>query len=576
MGYTNEKNILILIALLKERGIRKVIASPGTTNVTLIASMQQDPFFEIYSSVDERSAAYIACGLAVESGEPVVISCTGATASRNYFSGLTEAYYRKIPVIAVTSSRFYGYIGHNMDQVIDRSTISNDISVCSVNVPVPHNVEEIWNCEIKINKAFNELVHNGGGPVHINLETEYSTDFSVKSLPCVRNIKKYLHFDKFPSIEKEKVAVFVGSHSVFSDELTREIDFFCEKYNAVVLCDSTSNYFGKYKVYFNIILQQEGYLAPCRSIDLMIHIGNTSSSGVYTAKEVWRVNPDGQIRDTFHKCNVVFDMEEIEFFQKANIVKKNKNISFYEEWKKEYDDLISKICDKEDFLPLSNLWIGMSSYKYIPNSGVIHLGILNSLRSWNYFDDGRKYYRYANTGGYGIDGGISSLIGASLANKDKIFWGIYGDLAFFYDMNVLGNRAISNNIRIIIINNGIGSEFKNHLNLAQRAGFGDEADDYIAAKGHFGNKSKELIKHYANDLGYEYISINDKKSFLEKRDYFFSDKMHNKPIIMEIFTECENDTKVMKIIRNIKFSSDGILKKAVKKIQNTKQLIDNK
>lgn len=71
--YTSERNVQIVIALLKTYGIRKVIASPGTTNMTFIGSIQNDPFFEIYSSVDERSAAYIACGLAVESGEPVVI-----------------------------------------------------------------------------------------------------------------------------------------------------------------------------------------------------------------------------------------------------------------------------------------------------------------------------------------------------------------------------------------------------------------------------------------------------------------------------------------------------------------------
>ena len=95
--YTNEKNAQIVISLLKQHGIKKVVVSPGATNVTFVGSVQQDPFFEIYSSVDERSAAYIACGLSAESGVPVVLSCTGATASRNYLPGLTEAFYRKLP-----------------------------------------------------------------------------------------------------------------------------------------------------------------------------------------------------------------------------------------------------------------------------------------------------------------------------------------------------------------------------------------------------------------------------------------------------------------------------------------------
>lgn len=67
-GYMSEKNIQILIALMKKHGVRKVIASPGTTNACFVASIQQDNFFQIYSSVDERSAAYLACGLSEESG----------------------------------------------------------------------------------------------------------------------------------------------------------------------------------------------------------------------------------------------------------------------------------------------------------------------------------------------------------------------------------------------------------------------------------------------------------------------------------------------------------------------------
>ena len=76
--YSTNVNVQLLMALLKEHGIRKVIASPGTTNLEFMASLQQDSFFEVYSCVDERSAAYMACGLAAESGEPVVLTCTEA------------------------------------------------------------------------------------------------------------------------------------------------------------------------------------------------------------------------------------------------------------------------------------------------------------------------------------------------------------------------------------------------------------------------------------------------------------------------------------------------------------------
>ncbi|MEX6209539.1 thiamine pyrophosphate-binding protein [Providencia huaxiensis] len=149
--------------MLKAHGIRYVIASPGNTNTAFIGSIQKDPFFTIYSSVDERSAAYMACGLAAETGEPVVISCTGATASRNYAPGMTEAYYRKLPVLAITSTQPVSRIGHHVAQVIDRSVISNDIANLSVNLPVIKDEEDFWDCEIKVNQAILELTRRGGG-----------------------------------------------------------------------------------------------------------------------------------------------------------------------------------------------------------------------------------------------------------------------------------------------------------------------------------------------------------------------------------------------------------------------------
>ena len=89
--FTAQRNIQIVISLLKQNGIKRVVTSPGMTDVPINLSLQHDPYFELYSCVDERSAAYMACGMAGETGEPVALTCTGATASRNYMPGLTEA-----------------------------------------------------------------------------------------------------------------------------------------------------------------------------------------------------------------------------------------------------------------------------------------------------------------------------------------------------------------------------------------------------------------------------------------------------------------------------------------------------
>lgn len=246
--YTTEENVLQLIALLKAHGVRKVVASPGTTNITFVGSVQNDQEFQVYSCIDERSACYMACGMAAESGEPVALSCTGATAARNYPSGLTEAFYRHLPIVAITSSQYFGKVGQMNAQFTDRNVIQRDIAKMSIQIPYPNNADDRWSNNVKINTALLELTRDGGGPVHINIETRYSRDFSVKELPHERVIRRFLPTSHLPEITAKKVCIFVGAHKKFSERLQRAVDEFCRKYNAMVLCDPTSNYKGAFRI----------------------------------------------------------------------------------------------------------------------------------------------------------------------------------------------------------------------------------------------------------------------------------------------------------------------------------------
>ena len=547
--YSSECNIQIVIALLKAYGIRKVIASPGATNLSFVASIQQDTWFDVYSSVDERSAAYIACGMAEESGEPVVLSCTGATASRNYMPGLTEAFYRKLPVLAITSSQDISKIGHLSAQMLDRRSFPNDIVRYGIHLPIVKDDNDLWECEIKVNQALSELKRHGGGPVHINLTTTYGCDYSVKTLPLVRVIRRIYSDDVFPDIPQGKIGVFVGSHRKWGQKQTDALDRFCATNNAVVFCDHTSAYKGKYRVLYSLVASQDALQVDMNNLDLLIHIGEIS--GEYgclrelTAKNVWRVNEDGEMRDFFRRLEYVFEMPEQVFFEHYA----QKGTKAFDEYLLRCQAMYQKLYNAVPELPFSNLWIAKQIAMKLPENSVLHLGILNSLRSWNFFEVPTSVSAYSNVGGFGIDGGVSSLIGASWVDKKRIYFGVFGDLAFFYDMNVLGNRHVGNNVRLLLINNGAGVEFKNYNHLG--ALFGDEADKYIAAAGHYGNKSRNLVRHYAEDLGFEYLSAGNKDEFLQVYESFLTPAYTPKPILFEIFTDTKDESDALKLIRNI-------------------------
>lgn len=567
--YSAERNTQMLITLMKLHGIKKIIISPGATNVCFVGSVQNDPYFEVYSCVDERSAAYMACGLSADSGEVVALSCTGATASRNYYPGLTEAFYRQLPILAITSTQHIGKVGNFIPQVIDRSVQPKDSVKMSVEIPIINSNDDEWACNVRINKALLELNHRGKGPVHINLATSYNPDFSIKELPNERAIFRIDRNDNMPNIEnKVRVALFVGNHIKFDDKTVLVIEKFCEKYNGVVFCDRISNYFGKYRINPCIIGCQMQYKSPLLDIDLLIHIGSitgTDNNMGIKPKEVWRINKDGEIRDPFRKLKYVFEMEEYTFFNHytmgSNGMIKNE---YYDCWKNE----VAKFYDKIPELPFSNAWVAQKTLPILPRNSTIHFGILNSLRSWNYFEFNDSLIGFSNTGGFGIDGCVSTLIGASLLNENKLYFGVVGDLAFFYDMNSLGNRHISNNIRLMVINNGRGQEFRNASHHAAR--FGDDADKYMAAAGHFGNKSYSLIKHFAEDLGFEYLSADSKESFIDCIDRFIDKKISSKSIILEIFTDTELESEAFNILHNLESTASGSLKKIVKGILGEK------
>lgn len=565
--YTSEENTQVLIALMKAHNIKKVVVSPGTTNVCFVASIQQDSFFEIYSSVDERSAAYIACGLATESGEPVALSCTGATASRNYVPGLTEAFYRKLPVLAITSTQHEGRIGQNIAQVIDRRVQMNDLVKLSVSIPTFHSDEDKWAYTVQINRALLELCRNGGGPVHINLTTTYSKDYSIKTLPDAKVIRRYCTVDDMPELPRGRIAIFVGDHRKWSEKLTKAVDEFCGKYNGVVLCDQTSNYRGKYRILANLVSAQSQYSSSCLSPDLLIDIGNVSGSYLSGKfKYVWRVNPDGEIRDTFRKLTKVFEMEELAFFEAYNSLNSSNetHTEYYDEFIAERARIAAKIPE----LPFSNPWIAQQTAHRLPENSLLYLGILNTLRSWNFFETPESVTCYSNTGGFGIDGGVSALVGMSLANKDRLCFGVVGDLGFFYDMNALGNRHAGNNIRLVLINNGRGTEFRNYNHPAAR--FGDDADAYMAAAGHYGSQSHELVKHYAEDLGYEYMSASNKEEYLAAVERFLTPELTNKPMVFEVFTDHQCESDALRIMNNLEISTSGAAKHLAKNILGEK------
>lgn len=545
--YTDDKNAQIVLSLLKQYGIKKIVVSPGTTNVPISRSVQMDPWFEVYSVVDERGAAYFATGLAYSSGEPVVISCTGATASRNYLPGMTEAYYRNLPVIALTSQHHVSDFGNLAPQVTDRTVSQNDVKRMAVHLPVVKDDEDYERCILSVNKALITTTAHGGGPVHINMHVEGDYSFTSESLPAIRKIEYYenTRLDAVkPSLQKElstkKVALFIGSHRKFTDKDKDAIEAFLTKYKAVALVDHTSGYKGKNSI---LLSQIADLKQSVNTPELLIDLG--SITGDYSAEwlrniETWRLSEDGQVHDRFHNQTKLFDGDESGFFSALSLGGIVAQSDYYGELAKE----IAQISIPSKEMPLSNTYISYKLSGLLPKNSNLHMGILNSLRNMNFFNLDESIDTSSNVGGFGIDGALSTLIGQSMTDKKKLYFGLVGDLAAFYDMNALGIRHVSPNVRILLVNNNGGVEFR--LNSRLETQWADDINEYISAGGHNGS-----IKGWAESIGFYYMSADNKDDFDKKvKDFTSVDHgKFGKPVVFEVFTTIPDEQEGVNAIQ---------------------------
>ena len=556
----NKKNIEIVVNCLKRHGIRHVVISPGGTNITFVKAVQDDTYFRCYSVVDERSAMYFAIGIYLQTGEFVATSCTSAQATRNYLPGLTEAFYKNVPILAITMSKHPRFTYQEYMQAPDQCSLPKDCVKASYSLPVISEKDDILHSIRVANEAILELSHHGTGPVQLCIPW---LDFPLGEFkPQERTVLRYeVGHEWNISLRDKKVLLVVGERRRLKNEEKEAIELFCENCNCAVYVNHLSNFRGKYSFEGNLLFStiSRGDFKKDLKPDVIISIGGQTGDyplyGILSELDLgdtehWRVSRDGNVIDTYDKLTKIFECSEKYFFSK---------FSSTDEVKHTYYETIMSCSqfDRNIEIPFSNAYAARSLTRIIPHNSNVQFSILNSLRNWNLFEFKNEVKCFSNVGAFGIDGGMSTLIGQSMVSDDLCFM-IIGDLAFLYDINSLSIRGLKNNIRILLVNNDGGVEFK--LGIVDNKSI----DKYIAAGGHFKN-----AKGWAETCGFRYICAKSKKEFDDLKEEFVVDG--EQPILFELFVSDVNDaTAYSKLIKANKDTStadalkDGI-KLSVKK-----------
>lgn len=549
--YSDKKNVLELVALLKAHGITQIILSPGSRNTPLINSFTTDPDFKCYSIVDERSAGFFALGVIQATGKPAAVCCTSGTATLNLAPSVAEAFYQQLPLLVISADRPIEWIGQMDGQTIPQTGVFDHMVHSSVQLPIVKNHDDLWHCNRLINEAILNLDNLKKGPVHINIPIDEPLfNFSIDSLPLTRIIsrsfvnfsisKKNKYRERFSNFSKRMIIVGqLPPENNISDLLKKLIS----EYNTVVLSDHLSNIYTGENLHYDIVLKRANEkeireLSP----ELLITIGGHTVSKKIKhfirengVKEHWHVSTSGEVIDTYQNVTEIIRSDNKTFLSHLVENENNSKVSIsnatdiesrkYKELWEKHSAIISK--PEVEYSDLYSIGLLLNS---LTKNVSIHLANSHSVYLAQHFDITPGTLCFSNRGTNGIEGSLSTAVGYSAAT-DKLTLLITGDLSFFYDMNGIWNRHISSNLRIMINNNGGGGIFDT-LNGLKRS---DTMQEFITAK------HDTSVKGWVEQLGFTYLSAHNSEE-LQKQIVKLLDIESKAPVILEVFTEIEKNS----------------------------------
>ena len=113
----------VVVDELIRGGVRDVVLCPGSRNAPLAFALQdadRSGRIRLHVRIDERTAGYLAIGLAIAADAPVCVAMTSGTAVANLGPAVVEANYARVPLIVLSANRPYELLGTGANQTMEQ------------------------------------------------------------------------------------------------------------------------------------------------------------------------------------------------------------------------------------------------------------------------------------------------------------------------------------------------------------------------------------------------------------------------------------------------------------------------
>lgn len=513
----------ILFDVLEANGVKDVVCSPGSRNAPLLIAAAARDGLRKHVVVDERSAAFMALGMAMVSRRAVALICTSGTALLNYAPAVAEAFYQSLPLIVISADRPQQWIDQDDSQTIRQFEAFSNFIKKSYEFPAygDDDSELQWYANRIANDAIIEATSRCPGPVHVNVRLGEPLSGKVELQKRQPRVIKMITSDivsdkdeirKLSDIVAESRVMFVAGFMPLDSRMQRAVADFCRMPNVVAMTETLSNLHLKdHACDIDAVLtafpsDMPDSLAP----DLVISVGGSLVSRKlkeYLRRNSsicrhWSLGWNHTTSDCFQSLSLRIEADPARMLNDiCRFVSKHIK-SGPDSYGKLWRDAKAKAAYVKmryvDGVPWSELRAFRKILSEIPLSCNLFLSNGTSVRYAQLFGDHLCHASYCNRGVSGIDGCSSTAVGCA-KSYDGMTVLVTGDMSMAYDVNSLSLPDVPDNMRIIVIDNQGGGIFR----FIQSTGGLEERERYFCAPVHL--PLRQLCEGY----GWEYMEATD-------------------------------------------------------------------
>jgi 2-succinyl-5-enolpyruvyl-6-hydroxy-3-cyclohexene-1-carboxylate synthase len=166
---TNTLWCSVLVETLARLGLREAVVAPGSRSAPLTFALARHPGVEAIPVLDERSAGFLALGLAKQHRRPVALVCTSGTAAANFLPAVVEAHEGGVPLVVLTADRPPELRDCHSGQTIDQLKIYGGYVNFQHELAVPEpTLPRLAYLRQTVAHAFLRATAPVAGPVHLN------------------------------------------------------------------------------------------------------------------------------------------------------------------------------------------------------------------------------------------------------------------------------------------------------------------------------------------------------------------------------------------------------------------------